>query len=58
MVKRKAEPESIAKRLAAHCNVARVLSESRTLSEATPKILREISEALGWSAGIIFSKFI
>ena len=46
--------DRIARRLAAHCNVARVLSESSTLSEATPKILREISDALGWGLGILW----
>ena len=46
--------DGIAKRLTAHCNVARVLSEARTLSEATPKILREVSEALGWGIGILW----
>jgi PAS domain S-box-containing protein len=46
--------ESVARRMAAHCNVARALSESNTLRDAAPRILREISQALGWGLGILW----
>ena len=39
------------RRLAVQNTVARVLAESPTISEAIPKILRAICEALGWPLG-------
>ena len=44
----------IARRIAAHQGVARVLSEADTLSEASTRILHEIAQALGWSIGILW----
>ncbi len=49
-----APAELIARRIAAHQSVARVLAEAETLREATPKILHEIAEALGWGLGILW----
>ncbi len=42
-------------RLTAQYAVARALSESATLVEATPKILQAISESLGWDIGALWS---
>ena len=44
----------VAKRMAAHCHVAKVLSEATTLREAAPEILRAISESLGWGLGMLW----
>ncbi len=44
----------VARRLAAHANIARVLTVAPTLSEAAPEILREISEVLGWGMGMFW----
>jgi two-component system response regulator HydG len=44
----------LAKRIAAHCAVAKVLSEAVTLKGAAPKILRQIGEALDWEIGIFW----
>jgi two-component system, sensor histidine kinase and response regulator len=41
-------------RQAAQHAVTRVLAESETLSEASPKILRTICECLGWELGVIW----
>ncbi|HYY58370.1 MAG TPA: GAF domain-containing protein, partial [Pyrinomonadaceae bacterium] len=42
------------RRLAAQYSVARVLSESNALDEATPRILQIISETLGWTLGALW----
>jgi PAS domain S-box-containing protein len=42
-------------RLAAQYAVARVLSESATLDEATPRILQAVCETLQWDAGTIWN---
>ncbi|MGH7230472.1 MAG: PAS domain S-box protein, partial [Nitrospiraceae bacterium] len=42
-------------RLTAQYAVARALSESDTLAEATPKILQAICESLGWDIGALWS---
>jgi len=47
-------PAWLAKRVAVHDAIAQVLSQASTLREATPKILREIAEALGWEMGILW----
>src|SRR5215831_9818196 len=39
------------RRLAAHFAVTRALAESSSLSEATPKLLQYICEAVGWEVG-------
>jgi hypothetical protein len=33
------------------CAIRKVLSESTSLTDATPRVLREICEALGWDYG-------
>ena len=40
--------------MAAHCAVAQVLSKANSIGDATPKILREIAEALGWEMSILW----
>ena len=40
------------KRLAAHYGITQTLAQASTLGDATPKILREISETLGWEIGV------
>ena len=47
--------KSVERRLAAEHTVARVLAESVTLGEATPKILQAICESLGWEMGGFWS---
>jgi PAS domain S-box-containing protein len=42
------------KRLATQYSVTLALSESRTLSEATPKILRAVCESMNWTFGAIW----
>ncbi|MCG3117772.1 MAG: PAS domain S-box protein [Candidatus Manganitrophus sp. SA1] len=49
-----AERTRIESRLAAQHAVTRVLAESVTLNEATPKILQAICEALAWELGVIW----
>jgi signal transduction histidine kinase/CheY-like chemotaxis protein len=53
--KEEAEWKAAERRLAAQYAVTRVLAESATLSEATPKILQAICEAVGWEVGTIWS---
>jgi len=44
----------LAKRLAAHIDISRTLSESESLCDVTPKILSKISEALGFEMAILW----
>jgi PAS domain S-box-containing protein len=43
------------RRLAAQYHVTRVLAESATLAEATPKILQTICQSSGWEVGVIWN---
>ncbi len=52
--KESAPVDLIARRIAAHQSVARVLSEAETLRDASTRILHEIAGALGWSIGILW----
>ncbi len=52
--KRRAEQEAAELRLASQYAVTRVLAESSTLSDATPRILQAICEAVGWEVGTIW----
>lgn len=45
----------VERRLATEHTVTRVLAESPTLSEATPKILQAICESLGWEMGTFWT---
>jgi len=48
------EGHPLTKRLAAHIEIARTLSDSDSLKDVTPKILREISTALGFEIAILW----
>ena len=48
------ESRRIQQRQAAQYSITRVLSESATLKQATPKILQAICESLGWDLGEIW----
>ncbi len=45
------QDERLEKRQIAQHNVTRIISESANLAEATPKILQDICEYLGWDVG-------
>jgi PAS domain S-box-containing protein len=47
--------KSVERRLAAEHTVTRVLAESVSLGEATPKILQAICESLGWQTGAFWT---
>ena len=49
------ERKQVERRLNAEHTVARLLAESPTLSEATPKILQAICESLDWEMGAFWS---
>lgn len=53
--KRIAEIAQAARRLAAEHAVARILTESTTLTEAAPRILQRISQSLRWDVGALWS---
>jgi PAS domain S-box-containing protein len=48
------ERKRVERRLAAQHAVTRVLAESATLDEATPKLLKSICESVGWQVGAIW----
>ncbi|MDQ4071334.1 MAG: PAS domain S-box protein, partial [Actinomycetota bacterium] len=54
MDERSQSQQEAARRLATQQAVARVLAESTTLAEATPRVLRAIGETLGWSFGALW----
>ena len=49
-----AERQHTQRRIATQYAVARVLAESTTLSEATPRIVQAICESLGWDVGALW----
>ncbi len=51
---RSVNAELLSKRMAAQLAISQVLSQASTLHEATPKLLREVAEALGWEMGILW----
>ena len=50
------EPTPAARRLAAQYETARALAESERLTEAMPRILQAICEALGWEHGALWDR--